>query len=69
MTLRQYFQGRPRGAQADLARQVGISRTWMSLLVSDRRLPSAELAVAIERCTGGKVRRKTLRPDLFGDLK
>jgi DNA-binding transcriptional regulator YdaS (Cro superfamily) len=41
----------------------------MSLLVSGREQPSAGLALMIEKFTKGAVTRKTLRPDLFGEIK
>ena len=69
MTLKDYFKDRPRGSQIDLARKLGVSKTWMSLLVSGREQPSAGLALMIEKFTKGAVTRKTLRPDLFGEIK
>jgi DNA-binding transcriptional regulator YdaS (Cro superfamily) len=68
MTLEEYFKDKPRGAKVDLARALGISKTWMSLLTSGRSVPSPELAHSIERHTHGKVTRKELRPDLFGRI-
>jgi hypothetical protein len=68
MTLREYFEGRPRGAKIELARVLGISKTWMSLLTSGRTVPSPELAHSIERHTNGQVRREDLRPDVFGSI-
>jgi len=65
MTLEQYFSDKHRGAKADLARDLGITRTWLSLLVSGREVPSATLSIEIERRTG--IHRKYLRPDLFGE--
>jgi DNA-binding transcriptional regulator YdaS (Cro superfamily) len=65
MTLEQYFSDKHRGAKADLARDLGITRTWLSLLVSGREVPSATLSIEIERRTG--INRKYLRPDLFGE--
>ena len=65
MTLEQYFSDKHRGAKTDLARELGITKTWMSLLVSGRKVPSATLAIDIERRTG--IHRKYLRPDLFGE--
>ena len=69
MTLQEYFQGKPRGAQIELAKKCGISKTWMSLLVNAREVPSAGLALMIEKHTKGAVTRKVLRPDLFGEIK
>jgi len=69
MKLVEYFVGKPRGSKADLAEKLGISRTWMSQIISNRRVCSAELAKAIEQLTNGQVRRSDLRPDLFGELR
>jgi len=52
-----------------MARKLGVSKTWMSLIISGRQLASPELSGAIERYTKGQVKRTTLRPDIFGDLK
>jgi DNA-binding transcriptional regulator YdaS (Cro superfamily) len=65
MTLQEYFVGKERGSKALMAMSLGISRTWLSLVITNRELPSAELAVAIEKYTKGKVKRKVLRPDIF----
>ena len=69
MTLEEYFRDKPRGAKIELARKLGVCKTWMSLIVSGREVPSAGLALMIEKFTNGKVKRKTLRPDLFGEIK
>lgn len=69
MTLEEYFRDKPRGAKIDLAKKLGISKTWMSLLISGREMPSASLSLMIEKFTNGKVKRKSLRPDLFGEIK
>jgi DNA-binding transcriptional regulator YdaS (Cro superfamily) len=66
MTLADYFEGKPRGAKIALARKLGISKTWLSLIISGRQLPSPELARDIEVHTGRKVKRADLRPDIFG---
>lgn len=68
MTLQEYFADKKRGAKDALARELGISRTWMSQVISGREVCSPELAVEIERLTGGAVTRKDLRPDLFGEV-
>jgi DNA-binding transcriptional regulator YdaS (Cro superfamily) len=51
-----------------MATKLNVSKTWMSLVISGRALASPELSGAIERYTKGQVKRKTLRPDIFGDL-
>ena len=69
MTLQQFFSNKPRGAQIELARKCGISKTWMNLVTSGREVCSPELALLIEKYTKGAVTRKTLRPDIFGEIK
>ena len=66
MTLQEFFQDKPRGAKIAMARKLGVSKTWFSLVVTGRELPSPELALAIETHTGRKVKRVELRPDIFG---
>ena len=66
MTLQNYFASKPRGAKAALARNLGITKTWLSMVISGRALPSANLCIEIERRTG--VSRAALRPDLFGGV-
>jgi hypothetical protein len=68
MTLAEYFENAPRGAKTALALKLGISKTWMSLLVSGREVPSPELCMAIERATKGRVKRAVMRPDIFGGI-
>jgi DNA-binding transcriptional regulator YdaS (Cro superfamily) len=65
MTLKEWFDGQPRGAKTKMALAVNISKTWLSLIISGQKLPSAMLAVAISSATKGKVPRKVLRPDIF----
>lgn len=69
MTLSEFFETKPRGAKLAMARRLGISKTWMSLIISGRQMPSPVLSVAIERYTKGQVKRTTLRPDIFGEIK
>jgi DNA-binding transcriptional regulator YdaS (Cro superfamily) len=65
MTLTEYFRGEPRGAKKEMAEYLGISPTWLYLLMTNRRRASALLARKIERATQGLVTRSDLRPDLF----
>ena len=67
MTLQEYFADKERGAKAKFAEDLGITRTWLSLLIAQSVLPSAELAVRIEKLTKRKVKRSELRYDLFGE--
>ena len=65
MTLIEYFKSEPKGSIGEMAAYLGITQTWMSLLVHEHRRPSAELAVKLEKATQGLVSRGELRPDLF----
>jgi len=69
MTLEQFFENKPRGSKIELARHLGITKQWMAAIITGRGLASAEVCVAIERFTRGKVLRATLRPDIFGEIK
>lgn len=66
MNLVDYFKDQPYGAKVALARKIGISKTWMSMLVTGRAPCSPELAVKIFEATNGVVTREDLRPDIFG---
>jgi DNA-binding transcriptional regulator YdaS (Cro superfamily) len=63
MKLKDYLK--KHGTTGKLAQEVGVTRTWISLVANDHRLASAILAVKIERATKGKVTRKDLRADLY----
>jgi len=65
MTLSEYFQTLPRGSKTSMCKELNITRTWLSLLCSNRRRPSPVLSVAIAKYTRNAVPAKELRPDLF----
>ena len=65
MTLKEYFKTEPMGAVNEMAEYLGITPTWLSLLIHGHKRPSAELAIKIEKATEGLVPRTVLRPDLF----
>ena len=65
MTLTEYFATEPRGAKMEMAEYLGISATWLSLLMSGRKRASPLLAIRIEEATQQLVSREELRPDLF----
>ena len=65
MTLKEYFSTEPMGAVNEMAEHLGITPTWLSLLIHERKRPSAELAIKIEIATQGLVPRTVLRADLF----
>ena len=65
MTLEEYFSTEPHGAVTEMAKYLGITITYMSLLIHRKRRPSAALALSIHRATQGLVTAHELRPDLF----
>ena len=65
MHLKQYFKGEQYGAKKEMAEYLGITPTWLGLLIRRARQPSPELAKRIERATQKLVTAKELRPDLF----
>ena len=65
MNLKQYFKGEPHGSKKEMAEYLGITPTWLGLLIRKARRPSAVLAKKIEKATGKLVTVKELRPDLF----
>jgi DNA-binding transcriptional regulator YdaS (Cro superfamily) len=69
MNLKDYFKDKPRGAKIEMAKRLGITKTWMALIINERQVPSASLAVLIHEITGGEVSKESLRPDLFGGAR
>jgi DNA-binding transcriptional regulator YdaS (Cro superfamily) len=65
MNLRQYFKDEPYGSKKEMADHLGITQTWLGLLIRKARRPSPELAKKIEKATQGLVTAKELRPDIF----
>lgn len=65
MNLKEYFKDEPRGAKKEMAEYLGISLTWLGLIMYRKKLPSPELSIKIEKATQGLVMRHELRPDLF----
>ena len=68
MNLKDYFNNLPHGSKAELAGKLGITKTWLSLIISGKKMPSGPLCNMIQKLTDGKVSRAALRPDLFGDV-
>ena len=65
MTLKEYFRTEPMGAVNEMAEYLGITPTWLSILIHEKRKPSPALAIKIENATQGLVPRTVLRPDRF----
>jgi DNA-binding transcriptional regulator YdaS (Cro superfamily) len=66
MTLQEFFKNQPYGSKAAMAKKLCVSKTWLSLIIGKKALPSPALAVAIAAYTKDKVNRSSLRPDIFG---
>jgi DNA-binding transcriptional regulator YdaS (Cro superfamily) len=65
MTLAEYFATEPRGSKIEMAEHLGITATYISLLIHGKRRASKSLAISIELATQGLVMRHELRPDKF----
>ena len=65
MTLTEYFSTEPRGSKIEMAEYLGISQTWLSLIMSGRKRASATICIKIEEATQKLVTRKDLRQDIF----
>lgn len=65
MNLKEYFKDEPYGSKKEMAEYLGITQTWLGLLIKKAAKPSPELAKRIERATQGLVTAQELRPDLF----
>lgn len=61
MTLKTYIVKHGAG---QLAVEVGRNPTYLRMIANGHRRASAELAIAIESATAGKVRCEDLRPDV-----
>lgn len=55
------------GSQSKLAEGIGLSQQGVSYLLTKSKSVSVEIAVAIDRFTKGKISKRALRPDIFGD--
>ena len=49
MNLKQYFKDEPYGAKKEMAEYLGITPTWLGLLIRKARRPSPKLAKEIEK--------------------
>ena len=65
MNLKKYFKDEPFGSKKEMADYLGISTTWLALIINQNRKVSPQLAKKIEKATQGLVTAKELRPDIF----
>lgn len=67
MTLKQWLRKRDDGMRAaDLAKKLGVSEAAVSRWLAREVTPRVEVAIAIERLTGGQVRVPDLRATAGG---
>lgn len=59
MTLAEYIEKHPGVTQASLAKEIGVSQVFVSLLVKGTRKPSLPVAVKLEHATGGEITAKS----------
>lgn len=58
-----------KGSQSKLAADAGCTQQAISFLLSEKcEIISIEMAVKIDRATGGQVAKEALRPDIFGPM-
>lgn len=48
-----------------MASAIGVNEKYLIMIVNGYKKPSGKLAQAIEAYTNGKVKKSTLRPDLW----
>ena len=65
MTLNEFFYDLHIGAKKEMCESIGITQTWLGLLLNGSRRPSIKLAKKIEKATQGLVTLEELLPDLF----
>ena len=65
MTLEEYFSTEPWGAKQEMARYLGITQNYLSMLITGKRRPGSAMTLSIHRATQGLVSAHELRPDLF----
>lgn len=52
-------------SQAELARRIGVTPSFISQWMTGHRPIPAEQVLPIEQATGGEVQRHELRPDIY----
>lgn len=61
MTLAEYFKKQPRGAKTQMCRTLGITKSWLSLIISGKKKAGRSLAVVISMYTDDEVTIQDLR--------
>jgi len=55
MTLEEYFKNKPRGAKAEMCRTLGITKSWLSLIIGGKKPAVKSLAILIMMYTADEV--------------
>jgi plasmid maintenance system antidote protein VapI len=61
MTLKEYFDNKPRGSKAEMCRTLGITKSWLSLIIANKKVPGKSLAIIISMYTDNAVTLEDLR--------
>lgn len=61
MTLEEYFKDKPWGAKVEMCRELGITKSWLSLIISGKKPAGKSLALVISMYTDNQVTVEDLR--------
>lgn len=61
MTLEEYFKDKPWGAKVEMCRKLGITKSWLSLIISGKKPAGKSLALVISMYTDDQVTVDDLR--------
>jgi|ETNvirenome_6_85_1030632.scaffolds.fasta_scaffold41313_4 DNA-binding transcriptional regulator YdaS (Cro superfamily) len=64
--LQQYWDRAEMPLRREVAEKAGVSYLWLYQLANGYGNASPKIAVAIEKATGGIVKRADILPDIFG---
>ena len=59
----------PRGRRTQFGQNLGVTKATVDAWCGGWLTPTAEMCVKIEVLTFGRLTRRELRPDVFGDLE
>ncbi len=65
MTLKDYLRSLSVDEKRAFARAAGTSYEYVKQMAGGWRLPSARMAIALERASSGRIGRSELRPDYW----
>lgn len=65
MNLSEYTSNRPHGFKVQLAKKLGVSKSFLSQMISGRVSVPIYVAKKMEEISEGKVTKAELRPDIW----